>query len=592
MSEKTTTLNSVILDLLNKQWTKSQQDKIQFSPIPKGQKGDLALSFFLLSKELKKSPIEIGKEVAEILKTSDLIISTEQVGPYLNISFAGKIFWQTVFTTPTKISIFAGKKIMVEFSGPNTNKPLHLGHMRNHALGIATSNLVKAGGGELIKVNIINDRGMHICKSMLAYQMFGNDETPESTGKKGDHFVGNFYVKFEQACKKDPTLTDKIQEMLLKWEQGDTEILALWNKMNQWTLSGHQETYKRQGVSFDRTYLESKLYLRGKKIAEMGLEKGIFSREKNGSIIINFKDKPKVILRSDGTSIYLTQDLAVAEQRIADFSPDKIIYITCDEQNYHFQVLFYCLEKLHEAEIIKNSVKFEHLSYGLVNLPHGRMKSREGTVVDADDLMDELQQISMKKIAERQNELSENEIATISNEVQNAAWKFYLLRTAPNKIIAFEPEKSIDFQGATGPYLQYAGVRIKSILQKAQDFFPGKNKWENCNWQDLTSSSDDDKKQLSTELLSFLSITEKDLGNKIIAYPQILQQACSHQNPTYIITYLIELAQIWSKFYAENKVLDIENPELSQARLFLAQRVLHNLEQGLKILGINIPKQM
>ncbi len=569
-----------VIDYLSKNWSTDNASKIIFSPVPKGQSGDLAMQFFALTKELKQSPIEIGVAVSSVLKGFDLIEKTTQSGPYLNLFFSKAAFFENVFATPLKTDLLAGQKVVFEFSGPNTNKPLHLGHMRNHALGISVTNIMEAAGADMHRVNIINDRGVHICKSMLAYQRWGNNETPEQTGEKSDAFVGRYYVKFDQESKKDESLNDEVQTMLQQWEAGEPAIRAIWEKMNRWTLEGHQVTYDRQGVVFEKVYRESDYYLEGKDIAQMGLEKGIFETREDGAVVINFEDEQlgqKVILRSDGTSIYLTQDLAVAVNRDKDFNhPDLMVYTTASEQNYHFQVLFECLDLLG----IMSGKKCYHLNYGLVHLPDGRMKSREGTVVDADNLMDELQSLVSTKMKENHevDALPDTEIETISDQVQNAAWKFFLLRTSPNKAITFDAKKSIDFHGATGPYLQYAGVRIKSILAKA----------ETCGIEfELDSTAN-----VQSSNSDALGEAEKTLGVKILEWPATLNRAAENKNPTYVVTYLLELAQAWSSFYADNSVLKAETKELQQARLALATKVLEVIEAGLNVLGIDVPERM
>ncbi len=559
-----------VIDYLSKHWSADNASKIIFSPVPKGQNGDLAMQFFALTKALKQSPIEIGAAVADALKGFDLVEKTEMSGPYLNLFFSQSAFFENVFKTPLKTNSLQGQRVVFEFSGPNTNKPLHLGHMRNHALGISVTNLMETAGAEMHRVNIINDRGVHICKSMLAYQRWGQGETPASTGEKGDEFVGRYYVKFDQEAKKDESLNAEVQTMLQQWEAGEPEIRAIWEKMNNWTLSGHQKTYDRQGVQFERSYKESDYYLEGKAIAQDGLERGVFETREDGAVVINFEDEQlgqKVVLRPDGTSIYLTQDLAVAVNRDKDFKhPDLLVYTTASEQNYHFKVLFECLDRLGVME----ADKCYHLNYGLVNLPDGRMKSREGTVVDADNLMDHLHALAAQKIKESKPDLAEKDVNVIAEQVQNAAWKFFLLRTSPNKDITFDAEKSIDFHGATGPYLQYAGVRIKSILEKA--------KAAGIEFELSSNSS--------------LGEAEKPLGVKILEWPGVLNRAAEHKNPTYIVTYLLELAQTWSSFYADNSVLNADSEALIKARLALASKVLEILETGLGVLGIEVPEQM
>lgn len=557
-----------IVEYLTKNWHAEHANKIQFSPVPKGKPGDLAMNFFGLTKEMGQSPIQIGAVVAEVLQDCGLVEKTEAAGPYLNLFFSASAFFADVMATPLQTKTLLNKNIVLEFSGPNTNKPLHLGHMRNHALGISVGNVLEAAGANVHRVNIINDRGVHICKSMLAYQRFGNGETPADTGEKGDAFVGRYYVKFDQESKKDESLQAEVQAMLVAWEAGDPEVRRIWELMNGWTLAGHQATYDRQGVVFERRYLESEYYQRGKDIAQMGLEKGVFEKREDGAIVINFEDEnlgQKVILRPDGTSIYLTQDLAIAVARDQDYNhPDQLIYTTASEQNYHFEVLFECLDRLG----VMSGDKCYHLNYGLVNLPDGRMKSREGTVVDADQLMDSLHEMAEQKIRESADEFNDEAIGTVAEQVQNAAWKFYLLRTSPNKAITFDAAKSIDFHGATGPYLQYAGVRIKSILAKAQ---PGLE---------------------SNPSLAALGEAEKGLGVKILEWPSVLNRAAENYNSTYVVTYLLELAQEWSSFYAANSVLKAESEALIQGRLALAAKVLEVLEKGLEVLGIEIPDRM
>ncbi len=567
-------MNQLILDYLAQNWSDENTDKIILAPVPKGNNGDLALNVFQLTKILKKAPPQILEAIQKVLENCDLLVKTEIAGPYLNLFFKDEVFFTQVLKTPLKSKKLSNKNIVLEFSGPNTNKPLHLGHVRNHALGIAVANILETAGAAVHRVNIINDRGVHICKSMLAYQKFGNGQTPESVNKKSDHFVGDYYVKFDQEAKKEASLNTEVQKMLVDWEQNDPDIRALWEKMNKWTLDGHAETYKRQGIKFEKVYRESDYYLEGKNIAEEGLQKGIFQKREDGAIVINFEDKQlgeKVILRADGTSIYLTQDLAVAVARDKDFHhPDEMIYTVADEQNYHFKVLFACLDRLGTMD----SDKCYHLSYGLVHLPDGRMKSREGNVVDADNLMDDLYALAQDKINQNAHQdFSAKTTHTIAEQVQNAAWKYYLLRTTPIKSITFDKEKSIDFQGATGPYLQYAGVRIKSILKKYKNSSsPGKGR---------PGGVEPD-----------LSMAEKPLGIKILEWPNTLNRAALEKNPTYIATYLMELAQAWSSFYAENSVLNAQTESLKKARVMLAKKVLDILETGLTCLGIEIPEKM
>lgn len=566
---KSSTLSSMkhlVLTWLQKTFDQEFCSKIEFAPVPRGQQGDLAMKFFQLTKSEGQSPVQIAERVATALADCKNIEKTELAGPYLNLFFAPEPFFEAVEKTPLKGDYSEGQNIILEFSGPNTNKPLHLGHMRNHALGISVSNLLEAVGAQVHRVNIINDRGIHICKSMLAYQKWGENQEPN---KKSDHFVGDWYVRFDQESKNDESLLDEAKAMLVKWEAGDKTVQELWKKMSDWALSGHEETYKRQGIYFEKAYKESEHYMDGKKIATQGLEKGVFQKRDDGAIVIDLSDEgldEKVILRADGTSIYLTQDLAVAIARMKDFNPDQMIYVVADEQNYHFKVLFSCLDQLGLIE----PKHLHHLGYGLVNLPDGRMKSREGTVVDADNLMDELHELAAEEIAKRHDDWNEQEVHETAEKIQDAAWKFFLLQTSPKKSITFDAKQSIAFEGATGPYLQYAAVRIQSILRKAQE-------------QNLP---------LEKGGMKGLGDAEKILGAKILAFPDVLNRAAENLNPTYVVTYLLELAQDWSSYYAANSVLNAETPELIEARVALAEKVLTVLEKGMEILGFQAPERM
>ncbi len=560
-------MENLILEFLVKNWDKNLAEKVQFSAVPKGQTGDLALSFFELTKELKKAPPQIAGEIAEILTKCDVVEKAEIAGPYLNLFFSNEAFFQKVLAAPLNSKVLKGKKIMVEYSSPNTNKPLHLGHMRNHALGISVSNLFESVGADVVRTAIFNDRGVHICKSMLAYQKFGSGETPESTGQKPDHLVGDYYVKFDQAAKEDESLNDEAQQMLVDWEDGKKEVLELWGKMNDWAFEGYQITYDRQGVTFDKKYYESDLYKEGKEYVLEGLEKGILQK-KDGAVMIDLEAEglgEKVLLRSNGTTVYITQDIATTLLKQEDFNPDQQIWVVADEQNYHFQVLFACLEKLG----LISADHLYHLGYGLVNLPEGRMKSREGTVVDADDLMDELSDMALIEIKERNPDMTEKDAKVVAEQIMNAAWKFYLLSTSPRKSITFDSKKSIAFEGATGPYLQYAGVRLRSIFRKAEI---------------------NDKLQITN--YEFFGNEEKPLGVKILEFQKAIERAAETKNPTYVVTYLLELAQTWSSYYAEHSVLNAETEDLKKSRLALARKVFEVLEAGLAILGIEIPEKM
>jgi len=563
-------MEALVLEFLEKYFDSDFCENIQFSPVPKGNSGDLAVNFFRLTKSLGKSPIQIAEDVKTVLAKIDIIEKAEIAGPYLNLFFKTDIFFDKVLQTKTDLDIFKNQKILIEYSSPNTNKPLHLGHMRNHALGLSLSRIFKKVGTNLVQVSIFNDRGVHICKSMLAYQQFGNGETPESVGKKSDHLVGDYYVKFDKEAKDDPSLNEQAQQMLVDWEAGNPEVLALWKLMNNWAYEGYEATYARQNLKFDAKYYESDLYKLGKEYVLQGLKDGILQKTEDGAIYIDMEEiglDKKVLLRSNGTTVYMTQDLGTTVKKQQDFEPDQQIWIVADEQNYHFKVLFYTLEKLG----LLKADNLYHLGYGLVNLPNGRMKSREGTVVDADNLMDDLHKIAAKKIRKHNTEFTDEEIYKTAEQIQNAAWKFYLLKTSPGKMITFDAEKSIDFQGATGPYLQYAGVRIKSIIAK--------------------SGKDLDKIAKNSRDFEF-GDAEKVLGVKILEFPKVLKRAALDKNPTLIATYLLELSQNWASFYADNSVLNAETKQKIDSRLILAKKVLDVLDSGLDCLGIEIPERM
>lgn len=566
-------MEQLILDYLIKHWSADNAPKLNFSPVPKGQSGDLAVNFFALTKELGKNPIEIGNEVGAVLSDCPLLQKTEQAGPYLNLFFAVEEFFRQALETAVETTNLSGREVVLEYSGPNTNKPLHLGHMRNHAVGIALGYLLEAASAKVHRVNIINDKGLALAKSMLAYDRFGEGKTPESEGKKSDHFAGDWYVRYDLESKKDPELEKELPEIMRKWEAGDEKWVGIWKQLTDWVLAGMQQTYDRQGVWFDLPSRESEHYERGREFAYEGLEKGVFKQREDGTIYIDLTEYDmgeKVVLRADGTAIYLTQDLSLWPLRKEHFGGDidEMIHVVGDEQDYYFKTVFKSLEELGMV----GDTQMTFYGYGLVNLPHGRMKSREGTVVDADNLMDELSAIAKEEISKRNPDLSDEQQHEIAEILMDGAWKFFLLKTSPNKTITFNAEKSIDFQGATGPYLQYAGVRIKSIFEK--------------EGLDMTDS------RIQKADYSAFTDAEKPLGVKIFEWPKVLSRAAEAKNPTLIATYLLELAQTWSSFYAENSVLGAETEALKTARLALAAKVYQVLEKGLSILGIKVPERM
>jgi len=565
-----------IKDLLKKE-LKLKEVSLEIPPDPK--LGDFAFACFVCAKDKKKNPVEVAKEFAEKIKPDDYIKEVKSTGPYLNFFInKAKLAEETTKEIFKKKDKYGhsniGKKevVVVEYPGPNTNKPLHIGHMRNMALGVSMSNIFASQGCKVKRVNIINDRGIHICKSMLAYQKWGEGKTPESEGRKPDHFIGDYYVLFNQKLKEDPKLEEEAQEMLRKWEAGDKDVLALWKKMNKWAFDGFKESYDHFGLpKFDKEYLESETYKQGKDIVLEGLKKGLFKKRDDGAVVIDLAKQglgEKVLLRPDGTSVYVTQDLFVAQQRYADFKFDKSIYVVATEQNYHFQVLFTLLKKL----------KFPfadgcyHFAYGMVNLPEGKMKSREGKVVDADDLMLDMEDLAREEIAKRQKDLEEQTLHDRGTIVGLGAIKFYLLKIDAIKDMTFLPEESLSFEGDTGPYLQYTHARACSILRKADE-------------KNLKPSVEIDFSLLDnpSEIALIQSLSE---------FPAKTEDACVSMRPHLIAQYLLTLGRAFNEFYHACHCLKEENEELSKARLLLIDCTRQVIKNGLLLLGIEAPEEM
>lgn len=564
---------------------------VQDSPDPK--MGDLGSPMFVFAKSLRMAPPAIAQEVVQKIGEKASSFGTVlNVGPYVNVKLDKE---KALASILSKIEdekdsygslgengkpLLEGEKIMVEFSSPNTNKPLHLGHMRNDALGESVSRILKKAGAEVYKVNIINNRGIHICKSMLAYKLFHekNGDTPETLGMKGDHFVGQCYVEFEKYLKgeKDkpetahPQAQQQAEEMLVKWEADDPEIRALWKTMNDWTFNGVNETYKRTGVSFDKFYFESETYLKGKDEIAKGLEKGIFFKAEDGSVRVDVteavgkgkdgEDHEKVLLRKDGTSVYITQDIGTAISRHNDWPFNQLIYVVASEQIFHFKVLFYILKKLG----FEWANKLYHLSYGLVNLPNGRMKSREGTVVDADDLIDSLHADALKAIKERGREDDVGDADDVAEKVALAALHYYLIQVSPVKDMIFNPEESLSFNGNTGPYLQYMGARIASILRKA----------ENDGISPLEAK----------DAAVFLKAAEEwDLSKRLGEYPQVIAKAAANKDPSVVAAYLYDISKLFAKFYQNCPILSAEDENTKKARLTLAKATLQVLKEAMNL---------
>ncbi|MDR1324997.1 MAG: arginine--tRNA ligase [Treponema sp.] len=539
---------------------------------PKPEMGDLGFPMFSFAKLLRKGPPQIAQALAAklVAQTGQASATFTVEGPYLNACLNRGEVARTLLeralneTTPFgKPQTLAGSHVMVEFSSPNTNKPLHLGHLRNDVLGESVSRILAACGADVRKVCIINDRGVHICKSMLAYKEHGEGKTPESEGAKSDHFVGNFYVRFHLMSQNDPQAEARAQDMLRKWEAGDAETVDLWKKMNNWTVSGMKQTYERTGVSFNQYYFESQTYLKGKDEILKGLESGLFYKEADGSVWVDLSaeqlDK-KVLLRKDGTSLYITQDIGTAIFRHDDWPFDKLVYVVGSEQQYHFKVLFTILQKL-GFDWTQN---LYHLSYGMVNLPDGKMKSREGTVVDADDLLDSLHDLALNEIRSKEREEAVGDPDATAEKVALAALHYYLLQVSPSKDMLFDPKESLSFNGNTGPYLQYMGARVSALLRKA----PPELKAEASNGELLTSDA------------------EWSLVKTLANYENIIASAAALMDPSILAAYLYELSKSFSRFYHDCPILSAETPALASARLALSQVVLRVLKDALGLICV------
>ncbi len=527
----------------------------------RGIDADLALPCFSLAKEKRKDPVSIAKEIAASLKPSGLVKIIEASGPYVNFYANWNKLGKEIIGQILKEGENYGRgkskeKVMVEYSSPNTNKPLHVGHLRNDSIGMAVSNILEFTGSDVKRTAIINDRGVHICKSMLAYQKWGNDRTPD---KKSDHFVGDFYVMFEKKLKEDTSLEEDVRAMLKKWEAGDKATRALWKKMNSWVLGGMKETYKTFGSKFDFWTLESEIYDKAKPLIDDGIAKGLFVRNEKNDLVAKLEPLPdKVVLRADGTSVYITQDMALAKMRFEKYGLDRLIYVVASEQNLHFKQLFKILELLGYGF----AGKCRHLSYGLVNLPSGRMKTREGTVVDADDLIQEETELAKKEILARGN-VAKTELDKRAGEIALAAIKYYLIKIEPIKDMLFDPSKAISFEGDTGPYLQYTYARAKSILRKAKK-----------SEKEPRGSADKNEVALIKSLSQF---------------PYVAKKCAVELKPNYLASYLFDLATMFNSFYHSEKVIGSEK----EARLLsLVEAVSIVIKNGLNLLGINELEKM
>jgi arginyl-tRNA synthetase len=557
--------------------------------------GNLTLVVFPFVKAARKSPEQTAQEIGEYLvKNCPAIEKYNVVKGFLNLSI-GDGAWLELLKAIDADDNFGMKQatddsplVMIEYSSPNTNKPLHLGHVRNNLLGWSLAQIMEANGNKVVKTNIVNDRGIHICKSMLAWQKWGNGETPESSGKKGDHLIGDYYVAFdkhyrdeikelvaqgmdEEKAKQEAPLIKEAHEMLVKWEQNDPEVRALWEKMNNWVYAGFDETYKKMGVSFDKIYYESQTYLKGKAKVEEGLAKGLFERHEDNSVWADLTNEgldQKLLLRSDGTSVYMTQDIGTAEMRFQDYPIDKMIYVVGNEQNYHFQVLSILLDRLG----FKWGKELTHFSYGMVELPNGKMKSREGTVVDADDLMALMVEDAYKTSMElgKFDDMTEEERHEIARVVGMGALKYFILKVDARKNMLFNPEESIDFNGNTGPFIQYTYARIRSILRKAAGLSG------------------------MTGIAGMTSLNEKEveLIQKMNEFGAAVEQAGKDYSPSGIANYCYELTKVFNQFYHDYSILNEADEQKKAVRLILAKNVAKIIKNAMALLGIEVPERM
>ena len=598
-------ISSTILEAVKALYGQDVPEKmVQLQKTKKEFEGSLTLVVFPFVKMAKKKPEEVAEEIGQYLvEKCPAVAAYNVVKGFLNLVIAQEA-WLNLLNTIDADDHFGEKQaddksplVMIEYSSPNTNKPLHLGHVRNNLLGWSLAQIMEANGNKVVKTNIVNDRGIHICKSMLAWLKWGNGETPESSGKKGDHLIGDYYVAFDQhyraevkaltaqylqeglgeeeaekKAKEESPLIKEAHEMLVKWEQNAPEVRALWKKMNDWVYAGFDETYKALGVGFDKIYYESETYLKGKAKVEEGLDKGLFFRKEDNSVWADLTNEgldQKLLLRSDGTSVYMTQDIGTAEMRFQDFPIDKMIYVVGNEQNYHFQVLSILLDRLG----FKWGKELVHFSYGMVELPNGKMKSREGTVVDADDLVAEMIADARQTSEElgKFDDISEEERNEIARIVGMGALKYFILKVDARKNMLFNPEESIDFNGNTGPFIQYTHARIRSILRKAAE-------------QQIDFSTMPEGVELSEK--------ETELIQKLNSYGAAVAQAGKDYSPSGIANYCYELTKEFNQFYHDYSILREEDEKKKVFRLILARNVAKTIKNGMALLGIEVPERM
>lgn len=585
--------NSAKKILQNRYGQDVSDEQILINSTPTEYEGDFTIVVFPFAKIAKQNPETLAKEIGEQLKNSVAAIEKyNAVKGFLNITLKEDVWINFLNENADNenLSRFApnGRSVIVEYCSPNTNKPLHLGHLRNIALGYSLAEILKAAGYEVVKTIIVNDRGIHICKSMLAYQKFGNGETPQSTGIKGDHFVGNYYVRFEREyqdqvkeliaagvseddAKKKAPVMQEVQQMLVDWENHKPAVMELWKKMNEWVLKGFDESYKRIGCDFDKTYFESDTYVLGKKIVEQGLQKNVFFKKEDSSIWIDLTADgmdQKVLLRADGTAVYITQDLGTAQLRYDDFHCEKSVYVVGSEQEYHFKVLKLVLQKLNEPY----ADGIYHLSYGMVDLPSGKMKSREGTVVDADDLITEMEETAAdySRASGKIEGFSAEEEKKLFNILALGALKFYLLRVDPKKKILFNPQESIDFHGHTGTFIQYTYARIQSVLHKFSE--------KNIPFGKINYNT--------------LHLTERKIILQLFAFSETISESAETYNPSILADYVYQLARSFNTFYGELSILSAESNDALLFRINLSKLTASVILKGMKLLGMDVPDRM
>ncbi|MBN1338893.1 MAG: arginine--tRNA ligase [Bacteroidales bacterium] len=573
------------------------RNEIQVEKTKKDIRGDYTVVVFPLLKYSGKSPNQMAGELgSHLLTITEYLASFEVIGGFLNLAIK-ETFWKEFFTGNLHNEQFGFKPLnsrrccVIEYSSPNTNKPLHLGHIRNNLLGWSIAEILKANGKSIVKISLINDRGIHICKSMLAWQKWGHGETPDNTGIKGDHLIGKYYVMFDKEHKKQieelvhigfteedaynqAQLMLEAKEMLKKWEDAEDDVIELWRLMNSWVLDGFNETYKRLGIDFDKVNHESVTYLQGKEIVKEGLESGVFFKKSDGSVWVDLSEDgldEKLLLRADGTSVYITQDLGTAQRRHDEFFPEKLLYVVGNEQIYHFNVLRLIMKKLGRDWYDK----IHHLSYGMVELPHGRMKSREGTVVDADDLMDEMYQTALKTTRElgKISDFEDPELHELFDMVSMAALKYYILKVDPKKNMMFNPEESIDFDGNTGPFIQYTYARIRSVLRKAEK--PDEDIRDTFAWENIT-----------------LTPKETGLLKCLYDFPAVVENAGANLSPALIANYSYDLARTFNHYYQDTPIFKGVEPGLAEFRMALSRFTGKVLSKSMRLLGIKLPEKM